>query len=416
MQLVRRRVTCRACGNNQLTLVLNFGKTPPANSFVKKKFIGLKERYFPLEVWFCKQCSMLQLGHVVNPQLLFHDYVYVSSTSPVFVRHFEMLAKDMGKKLRLKENSLVVDIGSNDGILLKPFKQKGMRVVGIEPAGNIARIARKSGIDTVTHFFDVQLAQQLVRKYGKAKLVTATNVFAHIDNLDEVVRGVQILLDDDGVFLVEVSYVGEVIKNNLFDTVYHEHVSYWSLMALRSFFNRVGMEIFDAERINTHGGSIRGLARKKSQSAMVSRVVTGIIKQEKMQRLHLISTYRLFQRRIEKNKRRFWKLMNSLKAGKYRVAGFGAPAKTTTLLHYFGVTKNQIEYIVDDSPLKQGLFTPGTHIPVVTAQVMKENQPDYVVIFAWNFADAIMKAHRRYIQLGGKFIIPVPVPKIVKNL
>ena len=149
---------------------------------------------------------------------------------------------------------------------------------------------------------------------------------------------------------------------------------------------------------------------------MESRVVTGIIKQEKTQRLHLISTYRLFQRRIEKNKRRFWKLMKTLKASKYRVAGFGAPAKTTTLLHYFGVTKNQIEYIVDDSPLKQGLFTPGTHIPVVTAQVMKENQPDYVVIFAWNFADAIMKAHRRYIQLGGKFIIPVPVPKIVKNL
>lgn len=414
MKLVRRRTDCRACGRRNLVPVLDLGKTPPANAFLsyKQQATSNKERWFPLRVNLCTNCSMVQLAHVVNPQLLFKNYVYVSSTSPVFVHHFEDLARQMRRQLGLRRRSLVVDIGSNDGILLEPFKKQGMRVVGIEPAKNIARVAERKGIPTVAEFFSTKLARTLVNKYGQADLMTGTNVFAHIDNLDEVIEGVKILLKPEGVFLVEVAYLVDLVKKNLFDTVYHEHVCYWAVKPMRVLAERLGLKIFDVEHIQTHGGSIRVLMKPKASKRKVMPSVANFIWAEKKLGLDKLSPYRALAKRVEKNKLALKKLLNKLKQQGKTIIGFGAPAKATTLLNYFGIDHKILDYIVDDSPYKQGLYTPGTRIPVVATARMYKDKPDYVLILAWNFAKPVMKAAAAYKKQGGQFIVPVPKPMI----
>lgn len=417
-QLVRQRRDCRACGRRNLVPVLDLGKTPPANAFLKKPPVKLrhgasKERWFPLQVNFCKNCGMVQLAHVVDPKLLFQNYVYVSSTSPIFIRHFEELAKEITKQLKLKKDSLVVDIGSNDGILLKPFKKLGVKILGIEPAKNIARRANEDGIPTKAEFFSAKLAQKIVREYGQADLVTATNVFAHIDNLDEVIEGVKILLKPEGVFLVEVAYLVDLLKKNLFDTVYHEHVCYWAIRPLKVFAERMGMKIFRVERVPTHGGSIRVWMKLKTNKRQIKSNVANLVRQEKIWGLNKVAVYRQLARRIKQNKQSLRNLLLKLKHQRKTIVGFGAPAKGNTLLNYFKIDTAILDYIVDDSPYKQGLYTPGTHIPVVDTARIYRDKPDYVLILAWNFANQIMEAHQRYKHMGGKFIVSAPTPKIL---
>lgn len=409
MKLARRRTDCRACKTRNLIPFLDLGRTPPANAFLKAK---QRERWFPLQVNWCKHCHMVQLAHVVDQKLLFENYVYVSSTSPVFINHFEDLAKQMKKRLELKRKSLIVDIGSNDGILLKPFKRLGMRVLGIEPAKNIARQANKDGVSTWEKFFNAKVAKQIVEKHGQADLVTATNVFAHIDDLDEVVKGVKILIKPNGVFLVEVAYLVDLLKKNLFDTVYHEHVCYWAVRPMKVLVERLGLKIFDVQHVATHGGSIRVLMKFKSAQARVTVNVGNFTAREKKLNLTEIAPYNALARRVEKNKVVLNKLLNQLKRQDKTIVGYGAPAKGNTLLNYFGINAKILVYIVDDSPYKQGLLTPGTHIPVVAAERLYRDMPDYVLILAWNFAESIIKAHKRFKDLGGKFIIPVPKPEI----
>ncbi len=434
-RLVRRRTDCRACHKRKLVQVLDLGKTPPANAFlnpvnppngghganpVKLRHGASKEQWFPLQVNLCKNCGMVQLAHVVDPKLLFENYVYVSSTSPVFVGHFEYLAKKIIKQLKLPKNSLIIDIGSNDGILLKPFKKRGMRVLGIEPAKNIAKRANQDGIPTKAEFFSIKLAKKIVSEYSQADLITATNVFAHIDNLDEVVEGVKILLKPEGVFLIEVAYLGDLVKKNLFDTVYHEHLCYWGVKPLKVLIDRLGMKIFKVQHVATHGGSIRVLTKLGGAGWPVMSSVGRFVDQEKRVGLRNLATYRTMTRKLQQNKRSLNQLLLKLEGRGKTIVGFGAPAKSTTLLNYFKIGKDVLDYIVDDSPYKQGLYTPGTHIPVVEPlrlyqdkqSLLLRSKPDYVLILAWNFAESIMKAHQKFKRLGGKFIIPVPRPKI----
>lgn len=414
-KLVRRRTDCRACGKRNLVPVLNLGRTPPANAFLsdKQQATSNKEKWFPLQVNFCTNCSMVQLAHVVDPKLLFGNYVYVSSTSSVFVRHFEELAQNMIKQLRLRLKSLVVDIGSNDGILLKPFQKRGVRVLGIEPAKNIARLANKDGVPTKADFFSTKLAKKIVRECGQADLVTATNVFAHIDNLDEMIEGIKILLKPNGVFLIEVAYLVDLLKKNLFDTVYHEHVCYWAVRPLKVLAARLGMKIFEVARVPTHGGSIRVLMKLKTGKWTVGASVANAVYREKKWGLDKLAPYRALAKRIAKNKLRLKQLLADLKRQGKTIVGFGAPAKGNTLLNYFGIDHKILDYIVDDSPYKQGLYTPGTHVPVVTPEKIYQDKPDYVLILAWNFAESIMKTHRKFKHLGSKFIVPVPKPELL---
>lgn len=412
MEKVKKITNCRLCKSRKLKKILDLGKTPPANSFLKKSQLKDKEDFFPLAVNFCTDCSQLQLSHVVSPEILFRHYVWVSSTSPVTVAHFEEYAKSVFEKIKLKKNDLVVEMGSNDGVLLKPFKKLGARVLGVDPALNVALRATKEGILTLPHFFNVKIAKQIVKKYGKAKVISANNVFAHINDLDEIVKAVCELLDKEGAFVIEAPYNIDLVEKNLFDIVYHEHLSYLAIKPLDRFFKSFGMQIFDVVRTPVHGGSVRIFVKTRLAKHKINKSVKEFIDLEKRKKLSDINTYYEFAKHIKKNKISLLKLLRKLKKENKSIAGYGAPAKSTTLLHYFGIGKEIIDFIADDSRFKHGLFTPGKHIPVVAAEQLYIKKPDYLLILAWNFADSIMKMHERYREQGGKFIVPVPIPKI----
>lgn len=410
--IIKKKDSCRVCKSKNLSKVLTLGPTPLANAFLTKKQADLEENFFPLDVYFCNNCSFLQLGHVVSPVVLFSDYVYVSSTSKVFIAHFEEFAKSVFPRFSLNSKSLVIDIGSNDGILLKPFKKLGAKVLGIEPAKKIAEVAKKDGIETVSEFFNVKLAKKIVKEKGQAKIVTANNVFAHIDDLDEVIEGLKILLSDDGVFIMEAPYLIDFIQRRYFDLVYHEHLSYWAIKPLITLFKRFNMVVFDVQKVDAHGGTIRVFIKKKEGPYKTEKNVTHFLALEKKEKLEKINTYLNFAKKIQENKMKLIKLLGSLKANGQKIAAYGAPAKGNTLLNFFSIGTEILDFVVDDNPWKQGLYTPGKRIPVVPSEFIYKERPDYILILAWNFADSIIKMHYKYKESGGKFLIPVPEPKI----
>lgn len=413
-EIIKRKETCRVCLNKQLFKVITLGSTPLANAFLTKDQLDLPEAFYPLDIYFCNRCGFIQLGHVVSPEILFKDYVYVSSTSPVFVRHFENFANEIISRFNLDKNSLIIDIGSNDGILLKPLRNLGIRVLGIEPAQQIAEIAKKEGIETIVNFFSLSLAKKIAKNKGLAKVVTATNVFAHIDDLDEVIKGTKELLSDDGVFIIEVPYLVDFLTKRYFDLIYHEHLSYWAVAPLITLFKRFNMTVFDVQKVETHGGSIRVYVKKREASYPVQREVDKFLKREKDMRLADANTYEKFANKILENKARLTALLTKIKLQNKKIVGFGAPAKGNTLLNYFKIGTDILDYIIDDSPFKQGLYTPGTHIPVFSHQELKKDNPDYILILAWNFASSIIERFSYFLKKGGKFIIPVPQPRIIK--
>lgn len=404
---------CRMCKGEQLKKVISLSPTPPANAFLAKKDLKKKESFFPLQVNFCLDCGQLQLTHVVSPELLFRNYVYVSSTSPVFVAHFEEYAKDLIKKFKLNKNSFVVDIGSNDGILLKPLKNTGVKVLGVDPAVDIAKKATKEGIKTLPNFFSTKLAEKIVKKYGHADVVCANNAFAHIHDLDEIVESVKILTKSNGIFVIEFPYLIDFIEKNLFDTIYHEHLSYLSLRPLKTILERFDMQIIDAKKVDSHGGSLRVSIQKQGGQKNVQDSVAVFIDKERKLGLDNINTYLKFAKKIEINKKKLIKLLKKLKSQNKTLVGYGAPAKGNTLLNFYKIGPQILDYIVDDSKYKQGLFTPGTHIQVVPFQEIANTKPAYIFILAWNFANPLMNKLSDFKKAGGHFIIPVPQAKII---
>ena len=408
------RDTCRMCLSKDLQKVVELSPTPPGNNFLEKEELGQAEVKYPLELYFCNVCHHLQLGHVVDPAILYqNDYSYVSATSAQFVKHLSDFASFAIGKFDLKAKELVIDIGSNDGTCLSFFKDAGMTVLGVDPATNIANKATKSGIETVADFFSLQLAQQLKRDYGTAKFITSHNACAHIDDLDSVIAGVQHLLADDGVFSMEVGYLYDVYTNTWFDTVYHEHLDFHSVEPLRQLFSRFDMEIISIQRVSPQGGSIRVMTQKIGGIYQKDESEDELIKLEKAAGLDKSETFTQFSDHINDVRDNLNKLINDLKESGKTIAGFGAPTKATTLMAHFGLSSEEIIFIADENPLKQGLYSPGLHIPVVPADAIYENKPDYLLILAWNFAEPIMKNHSRYVKEGGKFILPMPIPQIV---
>jgi len=382
---VKKNDFCRVCKGKNLQKVISLGMTPPANAFLKKEDLSKKEDFFPLVTHYCNDCNFVQLLDIVSPELLFKDYIYVSSTSPVFVEHFKELAQNVIKKFKLQKNSLIVDIGSNDGILLKPFKEQNMIVLGVDPAEKIAALATKIGIQTLPEFFTPTLAKKITKEKGKAKIVSATSVFSHIDDLDGFIEGVKELLDEDGVFIIEVYYLLELIEKNLFDTIYHEHLSYFTLKTMSKLLERLGMQIFDVEITQTHGGSLRVFAQKKNGPHKVQASLKSFLKNESDKKLDDISTYTNFSKKIQSNKKELVELLSTLKAQGKKIVGYGAPAKGNTLLNYFGIGTELLDHIIDDSTWKQALLTPGKHIPVYGFEQLSKHRPDYILILAWNF-------------------------------
>ncbi len=403
--ILQRRKNCRLCGSVKLENVLTLTPTPPANAFVPTDMLDKPQTTYPLELFLCSDCGHLQLLDVLDPRELFEHYVYVSGTSPSFVAHFEDYAQDAIQRFGLSPGDLVVDIGSNDGTLLQFFKDAGMRVLGIDPAQEVAEDARQRGIDTLTGFFDAECAQKILEREGPAALITANNVFAHVDDLQGIVTGIRNLLAPNGRFVFEVSYLKDVFNKGLFDTIYHEHLDYHCAGPLVSFFERNNMALVDTQHIETHGGSLRGYAALADNSPQIAPSVEEMVELERQAGLFKPETFRTFASHIDRSRIELSALLKGLKAAGKSIAAYGAPAKATTLMYHFGLDTEIIEYIVDDSPLKQGLYTPGLHVPVTGTDVLYERKPDYVVILAWNFADAIISKHEHY---GGRFIIPLP--------
>lgn len=401
------KTQCRICKGRDLTRILALGEHPPV---IDTKRIGDEKRY-PLDVYFCGTCTLVQLLDVVAANALFHDeYAYFSSASKPLVDHFRSYADDI-KKEYAKAGDFVVDIGSNDGVLLQFFVDS-CRVLGIEPSASVADVARKKGIETLDGFFSVDMAKKIVEKYGRAKVITANNVFAHIDDLDEVVKGVKELLADDGVFVSESHYLLDLIENMEFDTVFHEHLCYYSVKALQYLFQRFDMEIFDVQRVKTHGGSIRVFARKVAGAPSKSSVQELLALEEKAG-LHTLARFSNLQKDAESIRDKLVSLIRGFRAEGKVVTAYGAPAKGSTLLNFCGFTADDLKYVTDTTPHKVGLLTPGSHIPIVSPDILEIETPDYVLLLAWNYKDFILKKEQALRDRGAKFIIPIPKVEIV---
>jgi nucleoside-diphosphate-sugar epimerase/SAM-dependent methyltransferase/quercetin dioxygenase-like cupin family protein len=388
------KTECRSCTNIHMEKVISLGKSPMANNLLDSKDELFEE--FPLQMDYCPKCHNAQLSYVVSPNKMFDNYLYVSSTSPSFRKHFEDAAIKYIDKFNLNENSLVLDIGSNDGISLKPFKERGVKVIGVEPAKNVAKIANDNGINTINEYFTD-------RTFGDTNfvdVVTASNVFAHADDLKDITNNVFKILKDDGTFIVEVQYLLDTIKDLTFDNIYHEHVNYWSVTSINNFFNGLGLCVVEVEHINTHGGSIRVYVKRNGE---IGSSINEFINDEKDFGLCDFQTYRDFAIRIEDSKNNVIKNIKKLKDGGFTLVGYGSPAKATTALNYYGITNKDFDFIVEDNELKHGKIIPRTNIPIKPKSELVGGNIK-VIILAWNFANEIKENNKELIDSGIEFI------------
>jgi len=404
---------CRICDNEHLQKFLSLGKTPLANNFITEQQLHQQEETFPLELCFCDTCKLVQLSYVVPPEKMFKNYVYVSSTTKTFQIHFAKMAEDLTREFGLDGNSLVVDIGSNDGLLLKCFQKFGIKTIGVEPATNVSKIAEENGVETINDFFSKEVVNQIISRKGKVDLITANNVFAHINNIKDVLGNVKILLKKDGAFVIEFQYLVDTIEKMTFDNIYHEHLSYFTLTSISYLFSKHGMQVFKAERVDSHGGSLRVFMKAKDGRHKTDLSVIEILEYEKSIGVDNFETYKNFAQKVYSVREKLVKYIKDIKNKNKRIAAYGAPAKGNTLLNFCNIGASYIDYVVEDNPLKQGLFTPGTHIPVFSSRMLEENTPDYILILAWNFAQEIMSKTAAYKEMGVKFLIPLPEPVIV---
>jgi len=405
---------CRMCRCDRLVKFLDLGFTPLSDAFLKKEDLKNPEIYYPLEVYMCRDCGLMQLGFVVSPAILYrNEYPYESSTTQTGREHFFNMAKVICERFKLKPGSLVIDVGSNVGVLLDGFRRQNMKVFGVDPAKDMADIANAHGIETISEFFSSDIARKIVREKGSASVITATNSFAHIDDLHDVVKAIDILLDDNGIFVVEAPYFIDLVNNLEYDTIYHEHLAYLSIKPLVKFFKRFGMKLFDVERIKIHGGTIRFFVTRQKNTMPVSSRVAELLKLEDKAGIYSIDTLQRFSDKVKEHRLLLNSMLRNIKAQGKKVVGVSAPAKGNTLLNYSKIDQDLLPYITEKARIKIGLFTPGTHIPIYSDEKLFEDQPDYVLILAWNFADEIMGNLSEFQNRGGKFIIPIPTPKIL---
>lgn len=410
--LVYKRNVCRLCNSSDLALALPLKPSALADEFLPLSMSEKVQPSYPLELFLCNDCGFSQLVDIVIPKAIYLEYTYETVSSLGLVDHFNKYAKDVTAELKPNKGDLVIDIGSNDGSLLRGFKNQSCKVLGVDPAREIAKKATESGIETLPEFFTMQLAKSITGSHGKAKIITANNIYANVDDLESITLAIRELLADDGVFVFESFYALDWIKNMVFDFMYHEHLSYFSVKPLKQFFDRLDMQLFDVWPVTTKGGSIRCFIQKKTGTRPVKPSVENFIDEELKFGLHKLATYRTFEKEINFRKKAVLNFIDPLIAQGKTIAGFGASATTTTLLHHFESNK-QVSFIVDDFKVKQNTLSPGHHIPVYSPEALYERNPDYVFIFAWRYAKPIIAKHQRYLDQGGKFIVPLPDLKII---
>lgn len=402
---------CRMCKLERLELFLDLGHSPPSDNFVTEEQFK-DEKSYPVQVFMCQNCGLVQLGYVVPPKEMYSkDYPYETSIATTTRNHFFEMAKSITEKFSIPKNSLVVDIGSNVGVLLQGFKNQGMKVIGIEPSSNIAKKALANNIYTINSFFNMNTVDKIILKQ-KATVVTATNVFAHIDDLDTFMKCLDLLLEDNGIFVVEAPYFVNLLDNLEYDTIYHEHLSYLSVKPLVNFFQRFGYELFDVQETKIHGGSIRFFVARKNTKKIVSSVEK-FLRYEEGKGIHQKKTLLQFSEKVQRHKEHLRSLLLDLKKKGKRIVGISAPAKGMALLNYANIDTSILDYVTEKSTLKIGKYTPGTHVPVKPDGILLKDMPDYGLLLAWNLAEEIMNNLKEYKQRGGKFIIPIPEPRIV---
>jgi C-methyltransferase C-terminal domain/Putative zinc binding domain/Methyltransferase domain len=408
-----KRSTCRACGGMALRTFLSLGPTPLANSFLRSETQFREEASYPLDVCFCEDCSLVQLLDVIDPNTLFRNYIYVTGTSETMAAHNARYSRDVVELLKLKAGELIVEVASNDGSLLKCFRQSGAKTLGIEPAENIAEIARANGIETVNHFFNSMTASRILNSHGPARAIIANNVLAHVDDTGDFLGGCKELLDRNGLLVIEVPYVRDLIQQLEYDTIYHEHLCYFSVSALLRLCGAAGLSIIRIDHVSVHGGSLRMYAGARADYGDHSENAIRWAELETRDGLNGPALYHRFAGEVSRNRTAVRDMLISLKGAGKTVAGYGAPAKGNTLLNYCGIDAQLIPYTVDKNPMKIGRYTPGMHIPVLPVSTLFDRQPDYVLILAWNFAAEIIEQQMEYRSRGGRFITPIPEPRIL---
>lgn len=396
---------CKICGSKTKTII-SYGKQPIANGFIKNQ--KAKEYFFDLISVYCPSCHMVQLAKAPEPEMMFNaHYHFISSTSRVMAEHFEKQADAIIKFVAKRNDPLVVELGSNDGIMLRHIAKKGIRHVGIEPSENVADLAIKNGVNSVKKFFNVKTAQEIVKKYGQADVICGSNVTCHIEDLNSVAAGVNVLLRDDGVWFFEDPYIYDIVKKSSFDQMYDEHIYYFSGLSVRNFAERNGMQLVDMVPQEFHGGSMRYYLKKGSKNK-VNKRVGNYIGLEKRLKLHKMDGYIKFKKNVDKICGDLAKLLKNLKKEGKSVVGYGATSKSTTILNYAKIGPDFIEYISDITPTKINTYTPGMHIPVKSYDVFAKNHPEYALLFAWNHKKEIMAKEKKYRKNGGKFITYFP--------
>ena len=405
---------CRICNTPLPAPFLDFGEMPLANSFLAGPDDFSTERSYPLAVAGCSGCGLVQLNYVVPAEQLYRDYIYVSSTSDGVRRHAQYLAETLIRQYGWRSSDFIVEVASNDGTVLQAFKQQGVKVLGIEPARNIASIANASGIPTIAEFFNAQSAETVVGEHGRASAIFGRHVFAHVDDVHEFMEAVKLCLADDGVFLIEVPYLGDFLDHLEFDTVYHEHLSYISLGAMEHLCSLHGMELVDVEPISLHGGSVVIHMRRTTAGAKPSDRLTRLLERERQSRMSDPQRLKQFAADVKGWKTRFDGLIRQLRESGASLIGYGAAAKGNTLLNYCAAEAKSLRYILDRSSHKHGRYTPGTHIRVEDVDYWKKNgRPTHMVILAWNFKDEIMAQMKAFSDGGGRFVIPIPEPTVI---
>lgn len=407
-----KKLECRYSGEKLGRPFLDLGVMPLANSYVKPEDKDNEEFRCPLALVRAPESGLVQLSHVVPPDLMFRHYLYVSSTTQTFRDHFAQYAVSVKNRLPEIQDPLAVDIGSNDGLLLDCYRRQGMRSVGIDPAVNLAAEANKKGLTTINDYFGEASVREVIRSHGKAHAISANNVFAHIDGIKDVCRNVLELLDDKGLFVIEFPYLVTMVEELLFDMIYHEHLSYIAVHPLQYLLRQYGLEIFDIERVSSHGGSLRVFVQIEGKGGRaVAAIVKAMMDQEEAKGYLENAVYEKFAADVLAIKDDFCAFIRGLREEGKKIAGYGAPAKASTILNFYNLSCREIDYVVDDNPLKQGYYVPGVKIPIVSGKKLEEDLPDVVIIFAWNFASEILKKIGRLRDKGVRFVLPLPAPQ-----
>ena len=406
---------CRFCNGLLEKIFLDLGETPLANSYLSNEEIHNNEEKFPLKALVCNDCYLVQLEEFETPQKIFSNYAYFSSYSKSFLNHAKNYVDMMIDRFQINKNKFVVEIASNDGYLLQFFKEQNIPLLGIEPAKNIAKYAEEKGIKTINQFFGKDFSIQLIQQYKKADLIICNNVIAHVPKINDFVTGLKFLMSKTGILTIEFPHLMELVEHNQFDTIYHEHFSYFSFFVIKKILEKHGIKIFDVEKIPTHGGSLRIFCtHTENNDIVIEPSVDNLLKSEKDKGMMEINFYENFSNKINSTVNQFLDFCKESKKNNKKLIGYGAPAKANTLLNYCKIKNDLIEYVTDLSPYKQGLFLPGSHLPIKSPEEIKKSKPDFIIIFPWNLQDEIMKQIDFIREWGGKFVIPIPNLKIIQ--